>query len=209
MGVEACWVLFTPKSANRKQQKVFKICVASVCVSPKSRNKVEAISHIIDTIHYINSLEQNVKYVVAGDMNHLPLEPIIDSYGALKSLVEVPTRKDSILEVILSDLHPFYHPPVTMKPLQVDKDKVGKDSDHDIVIMAPKSNVLFSAVRGKKVIKTRPLPASKIREFGCEITQKSWDVLFEKHDINHKTEYFHAYITALLNKHFPQKSSKI
>ena len=76
-------------------------------MSPKSRYKVEAISHIIDTIHYINSLEQNVKYVVAGDMNHLPLEPIIDSYGALKSLVEVQPEKTAYWKLYCQISIPF------------------------------------------------------------------------------------------------------
>ena len=49
----------------------------------------------------------------------------------------IPTRNYAILEIVLSDISHLYHPPTTLPPLQVDEDKPGSDSDHNIVVFAP------------------------------------------------------------------------
>ena len=68
----------------------------------------------------------------------------------------------SVSQVLLTDIHTLFHPPTTLPPLQVDTDKIGKDSDHNIVVFAPKTNRTFKSNRKKKIIKTRPLPESPI-----------------------------------------------
>ena len=78
----------------------------------------------------------------------------MDSYGALKQCVTVGTQKEATLEIILSDLINHYHPPTVLGPLKVDEDKIGKDSDHNIVVFAPRSDVNFPVQRVKKVIQT-------------------------------------------------------
>ena len=197
-GVEICWAMFTPKHFDRALHRVQKICVGSVYVSPRSKFKEEAVDHIIDTIHLINSTEESVHFLIGGDLNRVDISPILNSYGALKSLVTVPTRNDEILEVILSDLHPFYHPPTTLDPLEVDKNKKGEDSDHDIVVMAPINNPQYKIDRPKRTIVTRPLPQSQIQHFGNEIVQHSWDNVLETYDANSKVTNFHSYIRTLL-----------
>jgi hypothetical protein len=93
----------------------------------------------------------------------------------------VGTRKEATLEIILSDLLNLYHPPTVRGPLEVDENKAGKNSDHNIVIFAPKSDANFRIKRKKKTIKTRPLPQSKISVFAREIQNLSWEeVINEK-----------------------------
>ena len=93
------------------------------------------------------------------------ISDILDSYGAMKSIISVPTRKAATLEVLLTDLHTLYHPPTTLPPLEVDQDKLGKDGDHNIVVLAPVSNSQYNIRRKKRIIKTRPLPQSNILKF--------------------------------------------
>ena len=59
-------------------------------------------------------------------------------------------RLGATLEIILTDLHSLYHPPTTLPPHEVDQDKDGADSDHNIVIMAPLSNGNYEVKRKKK-----------------------------------------------------------
>ena len=59
---------------------------------------------------------------------------------------------------MLTYLSTLYHPPTTLAPLQVDADKKGADSDHNIILMAPLSNASYAIKRNKKTIKVRPLP---------------------------------------------------
>ena len=64
----------------------------------------------------------------------MDITDILECYGGLKQIVSVSTRKLDTLEIVLTDLHGFFHPPTTLPPLQVDSDKKGKDSDHGIVV---------------------------------------------------------------------------
>ena len=124
--------------------------------------------------------------MIAGDINRTDYTDIIDAYAALKQCVTVGTRKQATLEIILSDLINLYHPPTTKPPLQVDENKKGADSDHYIVIFAPKSDLVFQVPRMKKVVKTRPLPDSKIPLFGREIQNQSWGEVFHEEDLDNK-----------------------
>ena len=162
-------------------------------------------------IHYTRAKYDNeIVFIVAGDFNRTPYTDILDSYGALQQCVTGGTREASrdnaTLTVILSDLHAFYHPPDTRKPLEVDEDKTGKNSDHDIVVFAPKSNPNFKVERKKRVIKTRPIPQSKIPAFGREVQSQSWIEVLEEPVLEKKVDNFHNIITSIRNKHFKQKS---
>ena len=161
-GVEGVWALLTPKVSS-SLDRVKRIAVGSFYVSPNSPHKQATIDHIIHNIQIIRSMYNNeVNFILGGDFNRLNINSILDSYGALKQSITVPTRQDAILEIILSDISTLYHPPTTLPPLQVDHDQKGADSDHNIIILAPLSNASFKLPRIKKVVKTRPLPESQI-----------------------------------------------
>ena len=202
--------MFTPKSQNNQEFKVQKIVVGSFYVSPNSSHKKSTIDHIIETIHFSRSLfECNIHYLLGGDFNRLNINAILDSFGALKQFVSVPTRNKAILEIVLTDLHPFYHPPTTLPPLQVDTDKNGADSDHNVVVLAPLNNSQFKIDRVKKSVTIRPIPDSKILSFGAAITQHNWSEVFGESDLDKKVTNFHSYIRKLVDEHFPEKVVKI
>ena len=119
------------------------------------------------------------------------------------------TRKDAVLSMILSDLHTLYHPPTTQAPLQADKEKAGKSSDHDIIIFAPKTNNNFKVVRKKKIIKTRPMPDSVIPDFGRDFQNQTRDDVLKEDNVDTKAFNFHRTLIPSCNKHFPEKSLKI
>ena len=96
------------------------------------------MDHIIGTTHTLRAkYDNNVKFLIGGDVNRLNLTNILDAYGALKQVCSVPTRKSATLEIVLTDLHILYHPPTTLPPLQVDEGKTGASTDHNIVVFAP------------------------------------------------------------------------
>ena len=153
--------------------------------------------------------DNEVNFICGGDFNHLNITSILDSYGALNQLVSIPTRNNSKLEIILSDLHSLYHPPTTLPPLQVDENKNGKDSDHNIVVMAPLSNQKYAIVRNKKTIKTRPLPISNFAKFEKQLQSQSWTELLQSNDVDGKVESFHKFIRNILEENFPEKLVRI
>ena len=208
--VEATWAVFKPLSGSSDSHKVNNILVGAVYVSPRSRHKAQTIDHVIDAIHSARSKFGNdIHFLIGGDFNRLDISPILDSYGALKQIVSVPTRKGATLELLLTDLHPFFHPPTTLPPLEVDDEKTGSDSDHDVVLFAPSQSSQYEVQRNKKTIKTRPIQQSKIEEFGHEITSHAWDEVYVAGDVDEKVNNFHHYIRYLIDKYFPEKTVRI
>ena len=208
-GVEASWALFLPLDMT-PHHKVKKLVVGSIYSSPRSKFKEETVEHIIYAIHYLRSIYDNdVSFLIGGDLNRIDIEPILDSYGALHQAISVPTRKNATLTNIITDLCPLFHPPTTLPPLQVDEGKKGSDSDHEVIIFAPKSDGNFVIPRAKKTIIIRPLPQSGIDGFGKEITEHSWIEVLEVENIDAKVNNFHETLRTKLDKFFPEKTVKI
>ena len=209
-GVEAAWALLTPRQYDHHLQNIKRICVGSIYISPRSRKKVETIEHLTHTVHTIRATFNNeVHFCFGGDFNKVDFSEVLECYGALQSVLQVPTRQGAKLEVLITDLHRWYHPPTTLGPLKVDSDKQGKDSDHLMAIFAPKTDNKFKVSRQKRKITTRPLPESKIPAFCRDIQGQSWISVFEEENLDKKVENFHSIITSTLNKHFPEKSITI
>ena len=88
--------------------------------------KANTVDHIIETVHLLRAKYNNeINFLMGGDVNRINIKPILDSFGALKQCVTIPTRKEAILEIILSDISNLYHPPTTLPPLQADPEKIG------------------------------------------------------------------------------------
>ena len=88
-----------------------------------------------------------VHFCFGGDFNRVDYSEVLESYCALQNVLQVPTRQGAKLEVLITDLHSWYHPPTTMDPLKVDSDKQGKDSDHLKAVFAPKTDNKFRFAR--------------------------------------------------------------
>ena len=207
--VEAVWAICTPVSADQ-QMKVKRIAIGSIYVSPRSKHKSDIIDHIIDSIHLLRAKYNNeINFCIGGDFNHLDVNEILECYGGLRQIISVPTRKSATLEIMLTDMHTLYHPPTTIPPLQVDTGKKGKDSDYEVVIFAPISNIQYKVHRKKKTIRSRPIPDSQVLKFENEVAKFQWDEELENLSVDEQTEVFHNFLQSNLEKLFPEKSVKI
>ena len=139
----------------------------------------------------------------------MDINPILQCYGALKQLVTDGTRQSAVLEYIITDLQGLFHPPSCISPLEVDEDKIGKNSDHNIIVLAPINLPYNGPKRKKKTIITRPLPESQIEKFGKFMTSHDWTEVFSTHDVDSKVNNFHNTLVSNLNLFFPQKTMKI
>ena len=212
LGVETVFAIFTPKILDSVHQRVKRICVGSVYIPPRSSTKSETIDTIIQVIHYARSQYDNeINFTIAGDFNRTDHTDILESYGALHQCVTLGSRQattdGAALTIILSDLHTLYHSPTTKPPLEVDENKKGTNSDHDMVIFAPKANPDFAVTRSRRTIRTRPIQDSKIPAFGRDIQSQTWLEVMDEPDVNLKAEHFHQIITSIRDKHFKQKTT--
>ena len=137
------------------------------------------------------------------------ISEILDCYGGLKQVISVSTRNQATLEILLTDLHSLYHPPTTLPPLQVDVDKNGKDSNHNIVVFAPKSNIQFKEQITKRTIKTRPILDSQLNNFERDLANYPGDEVFHGRSVNEKVDHFHSFLRSQLDFYFPEKTTKI
>ena len=80
----------------------------------------------------------------------------------------------------------MYHPPTTLPPLQVDVGQPGSDSDHNIVVFAPQSDLNFKVKRMKKSLKVRPLPGSQIYKFENELINCDWTQVLNSTKVDEK-----------------------
>ena len=104
-----------------------------------SKYKQETVDHLNDVAFQIKAQFGNeVNFLISGDFNKYPTTDILSANGALKQIVSVVTRKSAILEVIQTDLATLFHPPTSLSPLEVDKGKTASNSDHNIIVLAPK-----------------------------------------------------------------------
>ena len=100
----------------------------------------------------------------------------------------------------------MYHAPTTLPPLQVDSDKNGKDSDHDIVIMTPKISNFFKSEYSKKAIKIRPMARSQIDETGRLLSRHEWPEVFQVENVNLKASNLHNTLRLVFESFFPEKT---
>ena len=151
-------------------------------MSPRSKFKNETIDHIIATIHILRAKYDNdVKFLIGGDVNRLDISEILECYGALRQVVSVPTRKAATLSVLITDL---CHPPTTLPPLQVDSGKTGKDSDHCVVVFAPRNNSQYRVTRKKKTIAVRPTLQSDVFKYEADLAMISWEEVFKNKSVD-------------------------
>ena len=199
-------VVLKPKDKNDSIQN---IAIGSIYVSPSSKHKTATINHIIDTIHMLRAkFDNSINFLIAGDLNRLKIDRILDSYGCLKQIVTKATRNSAILENIISDLHTLYQAPESLAPLQVDDDKIGKDSDHNMIILAP-ITITDNRLHAKKSVITRPLTESGWSQFATFITAHDWKEVLDEDDIDKKVDNFHQTLRVNLDKYFPEKTIKV
>ena len=194
--IEAVWTVLTPLAAyQRNELSVKRILVGSIYVSPKSAFKNQYIEHIIETIHSVRAKYDNdVRFIFGGDFNRIDISEILECYGGLKQCISVPTRKQATLEILLTDLHSLFHPPTTLPPLQVDSDKNGKDSDHDVVLLAPLNNLKYKLERKKKTIRIRPIPQSQVVKFERDLAMHPWEEILADEGPDNQAEIFHNFL---------------
>ena len=202
-GVEACWLILKPLAKN---DLIENIAIGSFYVSPTSKYKTATINHIIETIHLLRSQYDNrINFICGGDLNRLKIDRILDSYGPLRQIITAGTRCSAILENIITDLHTLYQEPECLAPLQVDEDKAGEDSDHNIVLLPP-ITINNNRKRVKRSVVTRPLPQSGMDKFSQFIWSHSWDEVLGEQNIDEKVNNFHSTLRTKLDEFFPEKT---
>ena len=211
IGVEAVWALLIPRIST-SGSSIKQIVVASVYYSSNQTRSADFVDHISQSYHILCSkYGSNLKFLISGDLNRLRLGPILNLSPDLHQVVQVPTRRnpDATLDLIITNLHAFFHPPVTLEPLENDEGNGGKPSDHLPVMMYPLTNENPKQAKKYKIIKFRAYPDSAIREMGQWLQSQSWHDIFKLSCANAKAEKLEEMLLDKINVLFPEKILKV
>ena len=203
-GVEATWAILTPQVNEPRKYK--NILVGAVYIAPRTEYKQETIQHIIEVMQCMQArFDDQLGHIVTGDFNKTDITDILDSDGSLMQVCSVATRDTAVLEYVITNMATLFHPPTTLPPLKQDENKNGKPSDHNMIVMAPRSNIAFQQKRKKRKVTIRPMPESKVHGFLSDLANHSWREVLECENANVKTVNFHSTLTQTLSKHFKEK----
>ena len=203
--IETVWSLVKPK----KEGFLKEFIVCSFYSPPGNGKNSKLVDHIVGTIQELCTKYPNSGIFICGDKNGMDIKPILNSGLKLKQIVDKPTRKGKILDVIITNIGKYYNSPIIAPPLRPDDPDIGKESDHFVPVIVPHTDKFNPPIRNYKVIKYRLLPANGIREFGQWITRESWDELNCRNLASDQVTIFENLINSKLDQYCPVKTVKI
>ena len=205
--LEIIWALVKPKF---EAAQIKNIIVGSFYSPPRSRLMNKLKDHIVGTLNMLTTKYPGCGIFVGGDKNKMNISPLLNNNLKLKQIVSKPTRKNEILDVILTNLYPYYNTPIILPPVQPDIPGQGVPSDHSVPLVVPHTDPSIPPARHFKTILTRPLPDSKLRNFGQWITSETWECVNAwEGDPSKQVEFFENVVKLKLDEFLPQKMVKI
>ena len=111
--------------------------------------------HLFNSLAATESIYPNCAFIIAGDFNRLDVTRL-KRHFQLNQIVEKPTRKDAILDLVLTNLHDHYDKPQIFPPFGL--------SDHNTISVSALARKSGSAP--DKFIPKRDLRPSRKAEMG-------------------------------------------
>ena len=179
--LEIMYVSVRPHKLPRSISNIILCAVYFPGTSSKfAPNQEDILIHLTESIQSFYGKYSNPLIMLLGDFNDLKIIDLCDSC-LLKQVVQVPTRRNAILDLIMTNIdNQFYKDPVTLPGIST--------SDHKCVWYVPK---LYSEQKiTKKTIMIRQFKKYAMIAFGSWIVNFDWTILFEIDNVNDKVTYF-------------------
>ena len=204
--LEVIWVLAKPKSQDAK---IKRIVLCSFYSPPRSKMRDKLKDHIIGTLQMLTTKYPGCGILVGGDKNKMNISPLLNNNLNLRQIVTRPTRKQEVLDVLLTNLFPFYNTPIIIPPVQPDVPGQGVPSDHSVPLCIPNRDPTNPPERHYRTVICRPLPESKVRDFGQWMIRETWGNIKNEEEPNIQVNVFQSIIAEKLDMYPPQKCVKL
>ena len=198
--LEVMYISIRPKWLPRSYSNIV-ICAVYY---PGSTSKYappqeDLVLHLTENIQGFYNKYSNPLILLLGDFNDLKILDICESCS-LKQVVNVPTRNNAILDLIMTNIdNQLYENPITLPSIST--------SDHLCVFYVPRN---YSKPKiTKKTIMIREFKKSAIIEFASWLINHDWSPLYEISDVDQKIAYFSTITWLMIDKFFPLKKIDI
>ena len=201
--LEVVWGLIKPLEITGKISKIIACCF--YC-PPKSTRKNLLIEHMTLTLQSLLNSFPNAGILISGDRNDLKMDRLLAIDSSLKQLVNKNTRGDKILDVVLTNMKPYYEEPEIVPPIEVDDpQKGGVPSDHSGVVVAPRTDAIKHTTKQRIYRTIRPITSSALNNLGQVFVNEPWDFLDPSLTPTNLTDLFEYYTSAILDTFCPTK----
>ena len=112
-----------------------------------------------------------------------------------------------MLDICLTNLFAYYNAPAIIPPVQPDIPGQGVPSDHSVPLCVPHTDPYNPPTRVYRTVVSRPLPDSKVRQFGQWITSETWQEVIKGGEPSDQVKIFDDLIANKVDAIFPKKST--
>ena len=204
-GLEVVWVKAVPKLKSMIKM----VIICGIYSKPNSKKKTILSDHISMNYHHIRAKYPEARFLFLGDFNCYKPDVILHLSPQFRQVVHYPTHNNKILDLIVTDLHNLYHPPIPNDPLLPDHPDVAAPSDHAGNLLIPRSVHGVTSSRICKRLTVRPITESQLAALGRLISMHSWNNLESMIDVDTQLDFFTSSIFCMIDTIAPQKEVKI
>ena len=203
--LETCWGLLRPKAPTGH---IKSIIICAFYLPPYSKQKSALVEHISLTYFSLKAQHPESAFICGGDKNDLNIKLLLDIDPSFRQIVPHPTYKQSVLDVLVTDIGQYYEEPVIRDPVQPDNPVGASPSDHKIVFAKVKSNFTQPVRRVASIRHVRPLSDAAIAGFASWIQHESWEFVYNGADVSDMVERFNFIVKLNLDHYCPTKTVK-
>ena len=167
------------------------------------------MDHLVGTLHLLSTKYPDCGIIMGADKNSMNIGPLLTCGLRLRQLVKLPTINGVILDILITNLFGLYNEPIIAPPINPDDPLKAKPSDHSVPVSWPHTDRCNRPRRTWKHITHRPLPASRLRDFGQWITGQQWRQLSSDLSATEQTSLFENILQDNLDRLCPEQTVKI
>ena len=205
-GLEVVWGLIKPKTHETKFKKII-ICSF---YSPPGKYRYTAMSdYICSTLHLLYTKHPESGIILGADKNSMNITPILNCGLKLRQIVDQITHGNKIIDVIITNLSSHYKSPLIAPPIESDDPSRGVASDHSVPVAIPHRDRWSRPKRSPRIITFRPLPETKVRDFGEWLVHEEWNSILSTMSSTEQAEMLDSVMQEKLNLYCPQQTMKL
>ena len=159
--------------------------------------------------YHLRAKYPEARFLFLGDFNCYKPDVILHLSPQFRQLVHHHTHNDKILDLIITDLHSLYHPPLPNNPLLPDDPAVAAPSDHVGNLLLPRTVPGVFSPRISRMITVRPITDSQLSALGRWISGHSWNNLDVLTDVDLQLDLFTSTMFNMIDSVAPKKEVKI